>query len=337
MKFNKKKLIPSANSYTNVIFYAFKTDESQTKQETTNTDTEDGGIHYHTGPVKETKQYTQCSNADWSNDYLGLSGEASLKLPYKKGDLEWLYKGVRCQLFVTRMINENDPLTEAFKGFINDINFSESGIDLQLVSYSKVLENPLKLEYKQLPRSQVLANVIIAAGLIPQVDPTGLKDEIIDWSSIDNSSTTNDTKSSKGGDSSGLGDGSMTEDEINALSKKVRYVHMGSGHDPKKGFKNLTKDHKGDCYDITAGLYYAFNFKAGIKARDIVAKSSQSNSGTHHCCQIYKNGKWVFPAFYDSCTSLLGINRQMRAGKIDVARDAPDENGNIPKYTNKWP
>lgn len=144
------------------------------------------------------------------------------------------------------------------------------------------------------------------------------------------------------GDSSGVaGDGSMTEDQINALASKVKYVHMGSGHDPEKGFKNLTKDYKGDCYDITAGLYYAFNFKAGIKARDVAAASNSSRSGTHHCCQIEKNGEWIYPGFYDNCTRDLGVNSQMRAGKIDVTREPPSADGKIPGYCatskKKWP
>lgn len=339
--FNKKELVPSALSRKSVIFYVFKTEEETTSttqntllsNETTAITNTGDGFHYHTGPVKEIKQYKDIYDVDWGDDYEGFNGEASLSIPYRKKDMQWLYKGVRCQLFVTRMINENDPLTKSFLGFIKDISFSESGVDLQLVSYSILLETPLQLEYKQLPRSQILANVIKSAGLIPQVDPTGLKDELIDWSSVESTST-----SSSSTDSSGVtGDGSMTEDEINKLASKVRYVHMGSGHDPKKGFKNLTQDYKGDCYDITAGLYYAFNFKAGIKARDVVAKSNSSKSGTHHCCQIYKDGKWVWPAFYDHCTTNLGINSQMRAGKIDIAREPPNANGDIPPYTKKWP
>ena len=153
---------------------------------------------------------------------------------------------------------------------------------------------------------------------------------------------TNDENTTPSVPNNSLGDGSMTDADITKLAKKVRYGGMGSGHDPEKGFKNLTVDHRGDCYDITAGLYYAYNFKVGIPARDIVSSSKHSKSRTHHCCQIQKNGSWVFPDFYKYCTTDLKVLSNMRNGDFDVAREPPSSDGSIPRYCAKckkrrWP
>ena len=338
MTINRKKLVPPSNSWTHVKLNVYKTDESKVETNTPSSNDSEGsdikGFHYHTGKLLETKIFKDIADISFGDDYTGFVGEANVTLPYRKKDLLWLYKGVRCRLFVTRKTDKNAESKEVFFGFIKDLNINESSIELQLTSYSSLLEKQLNVSYTKLPRSQILANIIKKEGLIPKINVDGLKDDVIDWTSV---STTGDNSSTGGV----KGDGSMTDAEITQLAKKVSYGGMGSGHDPEKGFKNLTVNHRGDCYDITAGLYYAYNFKVGIPARDIVASSSRSNSGTHHCCQIQQNGNWVFPDFYKYCTGNLRVNAPMKKGKFEVAREPPSSDGTIPSYCAKckkrWP
>lgn len=168
-------------------------------------------------------------------------------------------------------------------GFITDLQFSEEGAELDLSGYGKLLESEDSLTYSQMLRSEIITEVIKTAGLIPIVDFTDLNDEVIDWTS----------KSSSGNeDSDASGDGSMSESEAWEWAEKVPYNHGTSTHDPKEAFEKLDNGTGADCYSLTAALYYIFNFKVGIKARDICYHSPYANSGSHHTIQLYRNGSW---------------------------------------------
>jgi hypothetical protein len=176
--------------------------------------------------------------------------------------------------------------------------------------------------------------VIKSAGMIPKVDFSGLTDEKIDYTSISSSGSSNDSSTS---------DGSMSWDDLWKYAHKWSYRGWGSNHDPKKAWDTMrggSKGNKGlnygDCYDATAFLYYAINFKVegNYKARDCVGRGYGS-SGTHHAVQVKKDGgEWQFPSEYDGMTTNLHVGSLKKSFK--VCRDPPDANGNIPSYSNKW-
>lgn len=216
-------------------------------------------------------------------------------------------------------------------GFITSVEHDDKGTELEIKDWGYCLEdNTKKLTFNNMLRSQVLEEVIKTYGLVPVVDFSGLKDDTITWTNL-----------SSNGDDTGAytaysgADGSMTEDDIARIMTSVKYAHMGSNHDPLKGYEIVTSTHSGDCYDCTAFLYYAYNFKVGIPARDIVGPG-HGHSGTHHVIQIYKNGAWVFPSWYANAPSGLRVNDEMLSGNYKVSREPPDAQGNIPPYRNEW-
>lgn len=283
----------------------------------------------HQGKIIETYTYTNLISIEWSKDYEGTSGEARVSLPFHKKDLDHIYKGVRCCIKCDRYTENNSlekPITETFVCFITDVKINQTSLQITLSSFDKLLEQKVQVNFSKMLRSQILKEVIKMSGFKPILNIKGLKDEVMDYTNIN--------KSSSGtSEDGGTGDGKMSEEDITKLAKVVKYQGMGSNHDIKKGYNNLTKDHRGDCYDITAGLYYAYWYHLGIPVRDIVSPSSVSSSGTHHCCMIKKNGKWIFPPFYDSCTTLLKVSSEMKSGNYKVARETPSSGGTIPKYT----
>ncbi len=291
------------------------------------------GFILHQGEILETHTYDTIFETSWNSDYEGISSDGSITLPFHKEDLKYIYKGVRCLLKTGRFGYEilDDSIeiddSEGYLCFITDVNISEGKLELSLSGYEKLLEQENVLSFTNQRRSVILAEVIKMAGLIPMIDTTGLADEIISWS----------TEKKKDGDNDGsvsvTGDGSMTEEEVWEIASTFNYAGIGTNHDPEKAWKMIgtKKGASGDCYDITAWLYYVFNMKVGIPARDICYHSDYASSGSHHTIQLQRNGQWEDPSGYDNMTTNLKVISSRDKSKDHVSREPPT-NGKIPPY-----
>ena len=294
------------------------------------------GFILHQGEIIETHTYDTIFSTSWNSDYEGISSDGSISLPFHKEDLQYIYKGVRCLLKTKRFNNFDDKIeiddSEGWLCFITDVSIDNNKLDLTLSGFEKLLEQENILSFTALRRSVILREVIKMAGLEPVIDTTGLPDEVINWSTEKQSDKENDQS---GGGYNVSGDGSWTEQMLEELAPQLKYEHLGSGHDPQKGYDIVTKNKAGDCYDVTAFAYYVYNFKIGIPCRDIVGKGYGA-SGTHHVAMILKDGDWVFPSWYDKVTTNLKVTGGMKKGDYKVSREPPDSSGNIPAYRNDW-
>lgn len=294
------------------------------------------GFILHQGEIIETHTYDTIFSTSWNSDYEGISSDGSISLPFHKDDLQYIYKGVRCLLKTKRFNNFDDKIeiddSEGWLCFITDVSIDNNKLDLTLSGFEKLLEQENILSFTALRRSVILREVIKMAGLEPVIDTTGLPDEVINWSTEKQSDKENDQSS---GGYNVSGDGSWTEQMLDELAPQLKYAHLGSGHDPQKGYDIVTKNKAGDCYDVTAFAYYVYNFKIGIPCRDIVGKGYGA-SGTHHVAMILKDGDWVFPSWYDKVTTNLKVTSGMKNGDYKVSREPPDSGGNIPAYRNDW-
>ena len=310
-------------------------DEAKKKYQEHISDDRDGFI-LHQGDIIETHTYDTIFNTSWNSDYEGMSSDGSISIPFHKEDLQYIYKGVRCLLKTKRFDNFDDTVEiddeDGYLCFITDVNISDNKLELSLSGYEKLLEQENVLSFTNQRRSTILEEVIKMAGLVPVIDTTGLADEIISWST---EKETDKDSSNSGGSYGVSGDGSWTEEQLAQFKPQIVYAHKGRGHDPKKGYDIVSKQKKGDCYDVTAFAYYVYNFKIGIPCRDIVGKGSGA-SGTHHVAMIQKNGDWVFPDWYENVTRDLGITRGMKNGDYKVSREPPSGDGTIPEYRNDW-
>lgn len=295
------------------------------------------GFILHQGEIIETHTYDTIFSTSWNSDYEGISSDGSISLPFHKEDLQYIYKGVRCLLKTKRFGNFDDKIEiddeDGWLCFITDVNIDNNKLELSLSGFEKLLEQENILSFTGLRRSVILREVIKMAGLEPVIDTTGLPDEIINWSTEKQSGKKDENSGSGGYNVSG--DGSWTEQMLEELAPQLKYAHLGSGHDPKKGYDIVTKNKAGDCYDVTAFAYYVYNFKIGIPCRDIVGKGYGA-SGTHHVAMILKDGDWVFPSWYDKVTTNLKVTGGMKSGDYKVSREPPDSSGNIPAYRNDW-
>lgn len=219
-------------------------------------------------------------------------------------------------------------------GFVTEVTHDQKGTEVEIKDWGYCLENnTIELGFQNMPRSQIMEEVIKSYGLIPLVDLSGLRDDTISWN---NSTSNNDSNTGGGGNMTG--DGSMTWEECWEVAQTWPYGGWGSNHDPKLAWDTMgtKKGHSADCYDATAWLYYVLNFKVGVPARDVVGPGT-GQSGTHHVIQTKKDGDWSFPEVeYHDMDSGLGLTSRMKGGDYKVSREPPSANGDIPQYRNDW-
>lgn len=291
------------------------------------------GFILHQGEILETHTYETIFSTSWNSDYEGMSSDGSITIPFHKEDLKYIYKGVRCLLKTKRFNNFDEKIeiddSDGYLCFITDVNISDNKLEISLSGYEKLLEQENILSFKQQRRSTILAEVIKMAGLIPVIDTTGLPDEIINWST----EKEKDKESTSSGNVSVDGDGSMTEEEAWKIASSWGYGGSCSSHEPEEAWKALGTNTgvSPDCYGATAWLYYVFNMKVGIPARDICYHSDYASSGSHHTIQLYRNGQWEDPAEYDQLTTNLKVIKSRDKSKDHISREPP-ENGKIPSY-----
>ena len=173
----------------------------------------------------------------FESDYKDLSANASVSVPIEYLDL--FFKGKKIAL---KKAWQNGPLNwdhmkTCILGFVTELTWNKEKIDVKISGMDKLLEAEADLEFAQTKRSEVVKAIIEAAGLKAEVDPTGLIDDVIDFS----------TKSSSG-DDEGSGDstGSASLDE--AVEKAI------------KGKKTLLEKAKAIDKAFKAHVVYSYYF-----------------------------------------------------------------------------
>ncbi len=102
-------------------------------------------------------------------------------------------------------------------GFITEVTHDQKGTEVEIKDWGYCLEeNRIPLGFQNMLRSEIIEEVIKTYGLVPIVDFTDLKNDLISW---DNSTA----KSSDGGDlTSGAGSGSASIDA--AVEEAIRGI-----------------------------------------------------------------------------------------------------------------
>lgn len=169
------------------------------------------GFTLHQGEIEEIYYYPELHSLSWDHDYEEMTNNGSCEIPFHATDLNQCYLGVRLCLRADweeynqkRVLKE---LPEAILGFITEQRFSGGLTNLSLSGMSKLLEQEYHFEFSQMKRSEIIIEMIKTAGLIPDVDVTGLQDDVIDYS---NSGSNDD-----GGTTGGEGE------DIDSLVKKI--------------------------------------------------------------------------------------------------------------------
>ncbi len=173
-----------------------ETEEEETEEEEEDTDeTDEKPFDWQLGEILETYYYNRFTSIDYEQDYAEISSSASINIPMQV-DLLRFWKGVQGKLFCgwfklnEKAEMEDIPLINAI--FIEELTFKEDGTDLSLKGGDILLDEKYQFNFTQMKRSEILKEMIKTAGLEAAVDPTGLIDDVIDYSNVKSSGSSGD-------------------------------------------------------------------------------------------------------------------------------------------------
>ena len=174
--------------------------EEEEEEEETTSEEEEKPFDWQLGEILEEYYYGKFTSSDYEFDYEDISSSISISQPVLV-DGKRFYKGVQGQFFAGWFTNEKqitmDDIPLINRLFIEDLTFNEDGTQLSCKGADVLLEEEYQFDFHQMKRSKILEEMIKTAGLEPEVDPTGLIDDVIDYTNITKSD------SSSGGDASG--------------------------------------------------------------------------------------------------------------------------------------
>lgn len=248
------------------------TTSSNSNSTVSNTDKE--GFVLHNGPIKEIYYTANITDTSFEYDYEDISSNGNISLP--EVDNTRFYKGIRVLLKKEwEEPGKNlkwDDLKNVLLGFITEQSYSEDGVELKISGMTKLLDQEKQFSFTQTKRSEILKQMIESAGLKAKIDVTGLKDDVIDYTNVSSSSSSEAT---------GIGNveidelvkeiiGNETDDLAKAkkihqwLMENVIYAsyECSKYHTPEECLKN--KSHL-NCAD-TARLTCAMMKSAGLTA-----------------------------------------------------------------------
>ena len=263
------------------------------------TDSDSDGFTLHQGEVIETYYFGDLKELSFESDYADISNNGSLKFAEIK-DLVRFYKGVRLLLRKKwREPNETvtaEDLVDVLLGFITEQSFNESGMDLTISGFTKLLDANYEFDFTQMKRSEILEEMIKTAGLKAEIDVTNLQDDIIDYQSSSGGDGGDEGTGSGGSDSKDIntfvkkaikgkkGSKAKAEAVHNALKQIIRYAYYAcSRHSTAEDCMN----HAGElnCAD-TSRLTCACFKAAKLNARVV-------HGPNHFWTEVQINGQWV--------------------------------------------
>ena len=278
------------------------TDEEEETEEEETEETDTQGFSLHQGEIIEIYYYGDFKELNFESDYTDINLNGSLKFGEIK-DLTRFYKGVRL-LLCKKMAAPNeevtaDDLSNVLLGFITEQSFNESGMDLTISGITKLLEQNYQFDFTQMKRSKILEEMIKTAGLKPAVDPTGLQDDVIDYSNISKSEDGDDSAS---GDASGApnisamvkqaikgkkGARAKAEAIYSAMVNHLTYAYYACSTVPhtNEGADQAWKKAAVNCADSAIIGRVAYT-AGGLKARCV-------HGPNHFWVEVNIDGNWV--------------------------------------------
>lgn len=134
----------------------------------------------HQGEILNTFYYTDLLSLNFESDYKEMTSNGT----FTKQDinLSQFYKGIRIKLLSEWEEPDKsitwDDLLSAEEGFITEQTFKPDEIEVKVSGMETLLEQNMAFEFKNMPRGQILFEIIKSAGLNPIINTSGLDDDI---------------------------------------------------------------------------------------------------------------------------------------------------------------
>lgn len=251
-------------------------DSSNNVEETSETKKELERFIAQNGEIKEIAYYTNMYDNDFDEDYAGISNTGNVSLP--EIDQSRFFKGKKVCLKKANNTGDGlkwEDLESVLLGFISEQTFTTEGVDVKLVGMSKLLDQEKEFSFTDTKRSQVLKEIIEAAGLKAKIDATGLNDDPISYTNISSSG-------SSGEDYSGEVSADIAEaakqicqgktsclDKAKAIWKWCHDNMTYQGYpNSQKGAERCFKERSGNCCDhanVVVQMLKAVNVKCAYE------------------------------------------------------------------------
>lgn len=207
-----------------------ETTEEDAEEETGVTFPEfDNKIVYQNGETIQIDYLGELYSDSFEMDYGDISSNSNVSVPIET--LNYFFKGRKVAL---KKAWQNgtlkwDDMDTAILGFVTEINYNQDKIDVKIGGMDKLLEAEATFDFTQMKRSEIVKQIIEAAGLKAKVDATGLIDDVIDFKTT-SSSGGGDEES---GDAPGIGNAKI-DDLVKKWVKgkksaleKAKAIHAG--------------------------------------------------------------------------------------------------------------
>lgn len=199
---------------------------SETEEELSDSEKELQRFIAMNGEITEIAYYDNMYSNSFDEDYEGISNNGSVSFP--EIDTSRFYKGKKVCL---KKANETgtplkwDDLDSCLLGFIAKITFTNNEINISLVGMSKLLDQEKQFSFTQTRRSEILKQMIEAAGLKADIKTEGLNDDVIDYTNVSSSGNSSGLAGGQGESIDNLVKG-WVGGETNELNK-AKLVHNG--------------------------------------------------------------------------------------------------------------
>ena len=214
--------------------------------------------------------------------------------------------------------SETQPYTRSdndagLYGFITDVTHEDKGTELEIKDWGYCLEdNTKKLSFPNMFRSQILTEVIKSYGLVPVVDFTGLKDDMISWSNI-----TSGGSSSNDGNSSG--EGQVIGDDAIQIGNSLASMYSFCNNSGSEDYATMKKKKCGSCWAWSDALYTELT-KKGYTCRIVEYGTAYANN--HRSVQIKNGGEWEdYPYRQTNIPKMAYNTDNSKNGKVIVGGD----------------
>ena len=175
-------------------------------------DTSTEGFKLLNGETEEIHYFGGMYSNTFEEDYADIS--ASGGATFHEIDPMQVYKGKKICLkkeweTPSKAITWED-LKSILMGFVTEQTYSQEKVELKFCGMDKLMDRNAQFNFTQMHRSEIIEAIIEEAGLTPEVDPTGLNDDIMDFSN----------ESSSGSDEEEAGEGVSAGGTIDSMVKK---------------------------------------------------------------------------------------------------------------------
>lgn len=180
-------------------------------------------------------------------------------------------------------------------GFITEQTYTEDGIQLKIAGITKLLDQEKEFSFSQRKISEILIEMIESAGLKADVNPSGLKDDVIDYTNVSGSDTSSGYNGEVSADIAEAAEqickGCKTDlEKAKAIWKWCHDEMTYQGYpNSQKGAERCFKERSGNCCDhanVVVQMLRSVNVKCAYE-------HSSSCYGTGHVWAVaYCEGKW---------------------------------------------